>query len=75
MAPRTSLNRVHKKELALANVPLTKLTMSDLDQQLKVQQRLMVCGWRQEWSADPDRFQARIADVAKTRKREASFAA
>lgn len=63
-----SLNRVHKKELALANVPLTKLTMSDLDQQLKVQQRLMVCGWRQEWSADPDRFQARIADVAKNAK-------
>lgn len=63
-----SLHTGHIQELKSHNVPLTPLTMSDLDENLKVTQRLLICGWRPEWTDDPNRFQARIADVAKNAK-------
>jgi hypothetical protein len=49
----------------LGELTLTPFEDEELVQNLKRQQKLLVCGWRKAWTKDPKRLRARVFDVAK----------
>lgn len=49
---------------------LTPFEESQITTHLKIQQKLLVCGWRSLWVQDPARLKARIHDVCKNATKE-----